>query len=176
MKNAHKRLLEHKVYKEWRAKNPSHQLAHAFLMLHQNYHPHWQFGFYSPDSDHIATFVISEDGITFNPETEVFKDPTKKVLQLNLSDVQKSFDEAYATAEQVCKERCKGQTINSTIAILQNTQDFGTVWNITLITIAFNTVNVKVDARTGEIKNITVDSLMSLGTKFKSDDLPQDKQ
>jgi len=174
MKQAHERLQQHKIYKDWRAKNPNHNLSHAFLMLQQQYHPHWQFGFYSPETDQVATFIISEDNVQFNPETEVFKEPDKKILTLSLSQVKKTFEEAYAVAEQICKERCRGQTINSTIAVLQNTHEFGTVWNVTLVTMAFNTVNVKIDAETGEIKKVNVDSLMGLGTRVgPNDELPQ---
>lgn len=174
MKKAHEKLVNHKVYKDWRAKNSEPYLAHAFVMLHQNYHPNWQFGYYSPEKDSVATFVISEDDVTFNPETEVFKDPDKKVLELTLSNVKKSFDEAYTIAEQVCKEKCSGQPINSTIAVLQNLHEHGIVWNMTLVTLAFNTVNVKVDANTGEIKSIKVDSLMSLGKRVgPNDEMPQ---
>ena len=176
MKHAFERLQQNKVYKDWRTKNPSHTLSHAFLMLHQQYHPNWQFGFYSPETDQVATFIISEDNVQFTPETEVFKDPDKKILPITLSQVKKTFDEAYAIAEQICRQRCSGQTINSTIAVLQNTHEHGIVWNITLVTMAFNTVNVKIDAETGDIKKVSVDSLMGLGTRVgpdSTDVLPQ---
>ena len=48
-----------------------------------------------------------------------------------------------------------------TIAILQNIKPHGNIWNLTYITQAFNTLNMKIDASTGKILDHNHSSIFS---------------
>ena len=54
------------------------------------------------------------------------------------------------------------QIIKKKIAKLQNLEEFGNIWNITYITLAFNTLNIKINPENGEILNHNLESLMNL--------------
>ena len=54
------------------------------------------------------------------------------------------------------------ELINRTIAILQDLEKYGTVWNITHITHSFNTINMKLGAEDGRVLYNSIESLMGL--------------
>src|SRR3989344_2458059 len=48
-----------------------------------------------------------------------------------------------------------------TIAILQNIKELGNIWNITYVTEAFNTLNMRIDASTGKVLEHKLSSVFS---------------
>lgn len=166
MKEHHKTLEAHSTFKEWRKDNKDHTFVHAFLMDHPGMQRNWQFGYYNPHTDRLTTFVLEDDNsITHKQDEEAFKDPDKKILPVTLSAVDMTYDQAIAIAKGEAEKLASGQPITTSIAILQHIAEVGTVWNVTLITFAFNRINVKIDAKTGEIKKSDMESLMNLGSK-----------
>ena len=52
-----------------------------------------------------------------------------------------------------------------TIAILQNLPEFGNIWNLTYVTEAFNTLNIKIDALNGQVLEHNLTSIFSFRQK-----------
>jgi len=52
------------------------------------------------------------------------------------------------------------------IAILQNLENLGNVWNLTFVIAAFNTLNMKINAENGKIVEHKLSSILS----FKKDE------
>ena len=69
-------------------------------------------------------------------------------------------------ADEFQKQNYKNELPNKSINILQNIHQ-GTAWNVTLVTAAFNTLNMKIDASTGEVLEHKLTSLMSMGEYMK---------
>jgi uncharacterized membrane protein YkoI len=96
-------------------------------------------------------------------EEEAFKEG-KSIELLELNKVNISLDEALDIAEKKRKEKYPSEIIYKSIVILQN---IGVqVWNITLISMSFNIVNIKVDSETGEVVSSNMHSILNLGTKI----------
>jgi hypothetical protein len=61
---------------------------------------------------------------------------------------------------------CNGITeiVTKIIVLLQNI-DGRPTWNLTLVTMAFSLLNVRIDAATGSVTGATKDSLFNLGSR-----------
>jgi hypothetical protein len=148
-KEALKKLESSDVYKKWRSDDFDSYLTHAFTMIDSSVKEEWQIGYYNVDNDAVTTFSIS-DSVSKNPEAEVFKDE-KKILPLDKTKVKLTVKDALEKAEKIQKEKYSAHSPFKKVVILQNL-DVGQVWNITYITNSFKTLNMKIDAETGEIK------------------------
>ncbi len=148
-KEALKNLESSDEYKKWRNGDSGSYLSHAFTMADPSLKEEWQLGYYNKDSDAVTTFSVS-GSVLKNPEAEVFKDE-KKILPLDRGKVKLTYKEAIDKAENIQKEKYPAHSSFKKIVILQNLE-IGQVWNITYITNTFKTLNMKIDAETGEIK------------------------
>ena len=83
----------------------------------------------------------------------------KKIKSLNIEKVKIDYENALKTASELQKEKYKTEIPFKQITILQNI-DEGQVWNFTFITQAFKTLNIKIDAKTGEIVKDELINLM----------------
>lgn len=119
----------------------------------------WQIGYYNPQSNLITVFVVDKD-ITRTPDAEVFKEQKKLVKPLEKKDVKVDEDEALLKAKEVFNEHYKTSTVFKEFMILQNLDEFGQVWNITFVTDQFKTVNVKIDAKSGDCTSHKIISLI----------------
>lgn len=140
------KLKQSKEFKDWVIKNEDSYLSYGFLMPTQE-EEEWQIGFYMPKIDKITTFVVSKN-ILINPETEVFKNEDK-VKEL---DIKKniSYKDALDFASTIQKEKYSQHKPIKTIMILQNI-NIGQVWNITYITNAYKTLNIKLNSKTSAV-------------------------
>lgn len=145
-----KKLEDSTAFKKWHNKNRSTYFSYAFK-IPQEMPNQWQLGFYNKKKDKITTFVIEEDSIGIRPEEEVFKKEGTNVNKIQIVDVRLTFDNAIAKADEFQKKTFPKDRSAKTIVILQNTSELGNIWNITYVTEAFNTLNMKINASTGEI-------------------------
>lgn len=143
-----KKLETSKEYKDWAKENKDSYLSHAFIMVDPNIKEEWQIGYCDNANEKIITFAIGE-GITKNPDAEPFKDETR-IRELDPKRVKLTMQDALGKAEDVQKKKYSAHTPFKKIVILQNL-DVGQVWNITYVTNTFKTLNIKIDAETGEI-------------------------
>lgn len=151
------KLKNSEIFKDWRKENEKSHLAHVFILLDEANKGEWQIGYYTPETSKITTFVVGED-ISQNPDEEVFKKPGTTVKGIDLDKVKKELDSVVKSADNLQQEKYKPHTPVKKIVILQNL-DIGQVWNVTYVTSSMQTLNIKIDSETGEIKE---DKLVSL--------------
>jgi len=156
-----KTLEEDSDFKKWRNKNKNTYFSYAFKILQEMGSDEWQIGFYDEKKDKITTFVIIGGNIKIRPEEDVFKKEEMEVNKIQIDKLRLTFDNAIAKANEFQKENFPKDKSMKTIAILQNISGFGNVWNITFITEAFNTLNMKIDAENGKVLEHNLSSILS---------------
>ena len=161
LKPALKKLEESQNFKTWRKKNKNTYISYAFKIPQEMGSNDWQFGFYNNKKDKITTFVIVGDNIKIRPEEEIFKKEDMKVNEIQLDKVKLTFDNAIEKADEFQQKNFPKDKSIKTIAILQNSQELGNIWNITYITEAFNTLNMKIDASNGRMLEHNLSSILS---------------
>ena len=160
LKLALKKLKQSNEFENWNKKNPDVFFSYALKMLEDDKEQPWQLGFYHKSTDKIVTFIVDENAIEMQKEEDVFKKPDTKVKQIDIEKVKIPFDKILEKTEQFQKKNYPKELINKTIAILQNLEEYGTIWNITYLTNSFKTLNIKVNAENGKIVCHNIDSLM----------------
>ena len=160
LKPALKKLEESHEFRQWHKKSKSTYFSYAFK-IPQEMPNEWQLGFYDTKNDKITTFVINELDVKIRPEEEVFKDEDTKINEVQLENVKLTFDSAAIKAKEFQEKIFPKDKSVKTIAILQNLPEFGDVWNITYVTEAFNTLNMKIDASSGKILEHKLSSVFS---------------
>ena len=160
LKPALKKLEKSQDFRKWRDEHKYTYLSYAFR-IPQEMPNEWQLGFYDKKKDRITTFVISDEGIKVRPEEEVFKKEETEVNAIQIDKIKVSFDNAIAKADEFQQKNFPKDKSVKTIAILQNIGKFGNIWNITYITGAFNTLNMKINASNGEVLEHNASSVFS---------------
>ena len=155
-----KKLKESKEFKEWSNKNQDNFFSYAFKMLENSKSSSWQLGFYHKTTDKVMTFIVDETEIKIQQEEEIFKKPDMEVKQIDIKKVKISFEKILKKAEEFKKEKYPKELVSKTIAILQNLEEYGTVWNITYVTHSFKTLNMKINSENGKILHHNLESLM----------------
>ena len=165
VKETIKKVESSKEYKRFIKENPSYYIVHAFSLVEDQYKIDWQIGYYSKDTDKIIIIEYKNDcTITIKPEEDVFKEK-HDIERLDIKKVNINYDEVMMTANKVLREDYKIEEISKTILLLQNIEEFGQIWNITLTTAYFNVINIKIDAATGEVLKHSKESLMGWNKK-----------
>jgi hypothetical protein len=154
------RLLDSEVFRDWKKAHESDYLVH-FLKIIENDPVNWFIGFYNKGSDTITSFELGEI-IIINPEEKVFKEQGI-VKELLLEQVKFDFEDAVSTARKLQQEKYSAHEPFKIITILQHLESI--VWNLTMVTNTFNTINVKVDASSGKVIHEELSSLMDLKAK-----------
>jgi len=88
-----------------------------------------------------------------------------EVKKIDLENVKIPFQKIMKKAENFQKEKYPKEMVNKKITILQNLEKYGLVWNITLVTQSFSTLNIKINAEKGEVVYHHLESLMSMMKK-----------
>tara|TARA_Y100000310_G_scaffold342247_1_gene444655 strand:+ start:63058 stop:63552 length:495 start_codon:yes stop_codon:yes gene_type:complete len=156
LKQALKKLEESMQFKDWKKKNPETFFSYALKTPDDD---SWNLGFYHKTTDKMTTFTIHQE-IEMNEEEEIFKKPDMEVNPIDVKNVKLPLKEILKKAEDFQKEKYPKELANKTIIILQNLKEYGNVWNITLVTHTFKTLNIKISPENGEIKYHSLDSLM----------------
>ena len=147
-KTALKKLKESSEFRKWVSKNKKSYLTYAFTMIENSEKSEWQIGYYDKSLDKVTVFTINNN-IEINPEQDVFKKPGTSVKNVNLKDVKFDLDYVLKKANNIKEKEYSKEIVTKTIAILQNIE-LGQLWNITFITSSLNTINIKIDAKTGK--------------------------
>jgi hypothetical protein len=154
------KLTESELFADFMSQTGEFYLAHIYQMLGKDDSTSLEFGFYSKITDRIVVFETNP--IRKRDEEEVFKE-AETIMPLRLETVKISMDDALAISEKACKEKYPSEIVHKKIVLLQNIEQ--QVWNITLISLSFNIINIRIDAETGEVVNINIHSIMDLGTR-----------
>jgi hypothetical protein len=135
------------VFKDWRNKNPKGFFYLAFTMFEKISLMSFELAYYSPKTK-LATIFVAEGGVSIKEEDKVFADDIPKPL--NIDDAKIGIGDAVAFATDVQVKSYPSEAPSKTIAMLQ-VLNGKVLWNITFFTIAFSTLNIKVDAKSGKI-------------------------
>ena len=160
VKNLVQELEKSKEFTEWKKENYASSLVHIFKMFDEANKDEYQIGFYNPD-DTITTFILGKECIQILPKAEIFKKPNDKIMKLNIENVKTELDEAIEDARTFQEKKYPNEKPIKEIVILQRL-NLGLIYNITFITRAFNTLNVKIDAKTGKVVEHKLMSLMDM--------------
>jgi hypothetical protein len=158
---AFKKVKESGEFKKISKEIPDIYLSYALKIIEETNEQPWQLGFYHKEADKIITFVM-ESKISVQKEEEIFKKPEMQVRQIDTKMVKLPFSKILEKNKQFQKEKYPKQTVTKTIAILQNLEEYGNVWNLTNLTNAFNTLNIKINPDSGKVVAHEIDSLMGL--------------
>ncbi len=142
-------LKNSKEFKSWKTKNKDAYLSYAMVLIPDE--QCWKAGFYHPKKDRITSFII-DDKIKIEQEEEVFKPKKMHVSRLEIKELKTNYKNALKTAENLQKEKYKNENPKKIILILQNLEKHGLIWNITYVTETISTLNIKINAKTGKIK------------------------
>jgi len=146
-------------------KNKDIYFSYALIMLENNKSGPWQLGFYHRSNDKMITFIVDKDEIKMEKEEDIFKKPGMEVKKVDIEKVKIPPNEILKKAEEFQKKKYPAELINKTIAILQNLEEYGTIWNITYITHSLKTLNMKVNAENGKMISHSLESLMDFVEK-----------
>ena len=164
MKTAYDVLQKNPEFIEWKAHNSHYSLIHCFFMQDKQFKNEWHFGFYNKDDESIMNFIVSPLGVKKEEHQELAKFEGQEVLPLDMSKVTISRETAEKIIEKTIEEEQQGGA-STKIFLLQHIPMIGTVWNVTAVTLTFKSLNVKIDAATGEIKLKSLNSLFDMKHK-----------
>ncbi|MBU0461538.1 MAG: hypothetical protein KJ574_03045 [Nanoarchaeota archaeon] len=150
IKDVVNKLESSEVFKDWRKDHSKAYLAHVFFMADDEGYSSFDVGYYMKEEDRLASFGVN-GSIEFKGVSEAFKHPDQKIKKLDLSEVKITPEDALNKAKELQESQYKQSKPFKQIIILQHI-DLGQLWNITYVTQNFKTLNIKIDAKTGEIK------------------------
>src|SRR3989338_7604693 len=161
LKEALGKLEKSKELKEWKQKNSGTFFSYALKIIEEDKEQPWNLGFYNQSTDKVATFVI-DSNVEMQEEEEIFKKPETEVKPVETEKAKMLFSGILEKVKEFTDKTYPNELINKTIAILQNLEKYGTVWNITHITHSFNTINIKASPEDGKILYNNIESIMGL--------------
>lgn len=141
------KLTRHPIFVDWKKTHEDYYLAHGFKMIGDK---EWQIGWYNPETQKVKTFIVG-DNIEQTEEQGMLKEGTIKKLEPE--KVKITEEEALKAMEDV------KMPVLKKFYIIQNL-DGKTIYNITYFTQAYDTINVHVEAGTGEELERTKQKLM----------------
>jgi hypothetical protein len=154
-------------FQSWHQENKECYLCHCMQMLTNE--DAWYIGYYNPNSDEITTFAISETALTKESTEKVFKHPDKKVEKLDFEKVKIFDQEVLAKVSEICKNNYSNEVLSKNIFILQ-TIDNSIVYNVTIMTMAMNAINIKISAIDGRVLSHRKTSLMDMTSQLKKEE------
>ncbi|MBI2572415.1 hypothetical protein HYV86_01015 [Candidatus Woesearchaeota archaeon] len=146
-------LANDPLYLKWVKNNPKAFLSHFFSpidsLLQQK--DGWEVGYYEPLTDRITVFkALDKGGFEIRAPAEVFKQPNSTVEQLDLKEVQCSFDDACTVARVQFSSLYPKEKCGDGFVILQHTDQLP-LWNFNLISHSLKFLNVKLNAQTSQL-------------------------
>ena len=155
------KITRHPLFVEWHKNNPTSFLAHAFVMLDEANKNTWQIGFYNPDTHKMVTFVLEPGSVKRTDEQEILEGKTP-ISKLDVEHVKLSVEDALEKARECFDENYGAQSAIKHFFIIQELEGKA-VFNITYLLQSFKTVNVKIDAASGEVIKHSIAALADFG-------------
>ncbi len=165
LEQALKKLEADKKFSSWKKSKPKSYFSYAFRMLMDSGENNWQIGHYDKAIDKITTFIVGDDSVEMKPEEEIFKKESMDVLPIDTGKIKLKIGSIVESAKNFQHKKYPHDQPVKIIAILQNLEDIGTIWNITFVTAAFNTLNMKIQADSGKVVEHKLSSIMSFKQK-----------
>lgn len=157
-----KRLKSSSQFKDYHKHCPDGYLASCFKMGDSKLDAAWQFDFYSLKTNKMTSFRMDK-GIEVQKDQDILSkgNPPR---ELELSKAKLGFYKVLSLANARLKKKLPSESVNNEIVILQELDDRA-VWNITLLTSAFNVMNLRIDALDGNILSENCESVLSFKIK-----------
>jgi len=156
-----KELEQTEEFKTWKTKHAKSFLAHVFVMIEQDTASGYQVGYMDTQNQKVTSFMITLDKqITILPPSEVLKDPDSQLQALDVENVEFSVQDIMTRAHEIRTEDYNGVPVMKVFCILQTIEGLGTVFNITFVTQDLKTLNIKLDAYSGEVVHHSMESLI----------------
>ncbi len=152
------KLSSAEVFTSWQEKNPKSYL-YLFFTITEELPVAWEVGFFNAKDHTAAAFLVSDEVKLLEGDSKVFKPVHESVDELQLKKVRLSVEDALSAVEKLRAEKYKNEIPHKKIIILQQVKR--PLWNITLLTAGLNVLNVKVDARSGEVLEHELRSALS---------------
>jgi len=146
-------VLKSEVYGSWKKEHPKSVLSYGFLTIENEAVSPWQIGFFDTESEKITPFTLTSE-VKKEETDEVFRRPGSAVYSLPEENVQISLKEVQVKVLKILKEDFGNEPLFKTILIVQFTEECGTMWNVTLFTRSFHTINIKINAQSPDTKII----------------------
>jgi len=162
LKQTLKKIESSKAFKQFKKEHPDYYLVHGFTLLSGGDKKYkWEFGYYSEKTDKLIVFETMPE-IKMRPEEDAFK-KEGTIKKLELAKVKVSLGKVLEKCDELLKSKYPKENITQRIIILQSLEK--QLFNITLVSMSFDIINIKVDAATGEILSDNIQNIMSLGKK-----------
>lgn len=150
------KLEQQQAYQRWKTAHPLSYLAHIFVMIGKEkgiVAMQWQVGFYNENST-MTTFesLDGSDGFSIKEDEEIFQEEQQKILGVDTSRVHQTLDGVSQACHDLQEKKYPAEKPVKKVMVLQATKNHGLIINVTYITQSFKTLNIKIDAETGEIK------------------------
>ncbi len=146
------KLKEVPEFKDWYSSHPDAKPVHVFLMLEQGADVKYDMGFFDFKKEVMSSFLIDDkmEHAQVTETKEIFTKDNQTIKPLDEERLKIGFKEAFEISHKVQKEKYAQHEPIKEVVILQNIAE-GQVWNITYITKTFQTLNIKIDAETGNV-------------------------
>jgi len=164
LKEVVKKVESSKAFKSFKKEHQDYFLAHCFAMLVEGEKEKdikWELGYYSEKADKIVVFEIMPK-VNMRPEEDAFK-KEGTIKKLDIKKVKINLAKALKICDELTNKKYPNRSITKKIIILQNLEK--EMYNITLVTLSFDILNVRVDASTGKILSDNIQSIMGLGRR-----------
>jgi len=176
LKDIIKKVEKNKSFKSFIKANPDYYLAHCFSMIDEGKKDKeekakgkgtgakkqavkWELGYYSDKADKLVVFEISPKVVMRDAENALKRDGS--INKLDMAKVKVSLTKALDICSELMSKNYPGRSVTKNIIVLQNLD--GQMYNITLVTLSFDIINIKIDSETGEVISHNLQSIMSLG-------------
>lgn len=160
-KEAVAKVEESEAFRQWKQQHPRSFLYTYFVMLGDGKITEKLVMYYDEAAQKASAFDPEQPEQA--KEEEVLQSGDK-VQQLDLGKVKVGVQDAVEKAAAVCREEYGVRQAEKTIAILQHLKE-GQLWNITLLTQNYKTINVRIDAALGEVLSRNLFSLFEFSGK-----------
>lgn len=158
-----KNLKSSSDFKDYLRHNKDCYLASCFKMGDEKIaESPWQFDFFSLTTKKMTSFQVGST-IRMQKDQEVFGTGNSPE-ELDLKNVNIGFSQVMQNINQYAKKSLPGESITKNIVILQHLNG-KSVWNVTLLTSAFNVINLRLDASNGHLMTETRESIFSFKLK-----------
>ncbi len=144
------------TFSDWKKRSDETYLAHLFGVIESNETEisSWQIGYYNPTKDALTVFSVNEskEVCIEHDETDAFKEENKKIHPITITENTHSIQKILGICDTLQQEKYPTYEPIKRFFILQKLDESEPqIWNVTYLSKAFNTLNIKINAETGTV-------------------------
>lgn len=157
-KEALKILEKSEEFEKWRKENPKDYLSYGMYIV-EDEDRDWKIGYCNPENK-LTSFNVGKK-IDIEPEEEALQKEKRKIKGIDIEKIMLDLAEAISVADDVQKSDFESEMPTKIVAVIQML-DIGQVWNITFLTQSFNTLNIKIDSKSGDVLESELNPLFQM--------------